>query len=90
MIDYLLGYSQKLQEVHMVYQNALDAFANKQAEDFKVSCRYLLKHRAAIGRGILSPYSNGSLKGKNNLCKLIKRIAFGFGRFDHLRKRILL
>lgn len=105
VIDALLSYSQKLQEAYMVYQNALDAFANKQAddffeaietmpeslpEDFKISCRYLLKHRAAIGRGILSPYSNGPLEGKNNLCKLIKRIAFGFGRFDHLRKRILL
>ncbi|WP_394304575.1 transposase, partial [Lactococcus muris] len=40
--------------------------------------------------GIVSSCSNGPLEGKNNLCKLIKRIAFGFGRFDHLRKRILL
>lgn len=105
VIDALLSYSQKLQEAYRVYQNALDAFANKQADDFfegietlpeslpdafKRSCRYLLKHKAAICRGILSPYSNGPLEGKNNLCKLIKRIAFGFGRFDHLRKRILL
>ncbi|WP_439108850.1 transposase [Lactococcus ileimucosae] len=39
---------------------------------------------------MVSPYSNGPLEGKNNLCKLIKGIAFGFGRFAHLRKRILL
>ncbi|WP_271329433.1 ISL3 family transposase [Lactococcus muris] len=105
VIDYLLSYSQKLQEAYTVYQNVLDAFQNKQAddffeaietlpeslpEDFKKSCRYLLKHKQAIARGIVSPYSNGPLEGKNNLCKLIKRIAFGFVRFDHLRKRILL
>ncbi|WP_271328129.1 transposase, partial [Lactococcus muris] len=58
--------------------------------DFKKSCRYLIKHKQAIARGIVSSCSNGPLEGKNNLCKLIKRIAFGFGRFDHLRKRILL
>jgi transposase len=105
VIDYLLSYSQNLQEAHGVYQSALDAFQNRQAddffetietmpeslpEDFKKSCRYLLKHRAAIRRGILSPYSNGPLEGKNNLCKLNKRIALGFVRFDHLKKRILL
>lgn len=59
-------------------------------EDFKKSCRYLLQHNQAISRGIVSPYSNGPLEGKNNLCKLIKGIAFGFGRFAHLRKWILL
>ncbi len=105
VIDYLLAYSPQLQAAYEVYQSALDAFQNKQAEDFfeviqtlpeslpedfKKSCRYLLKHKQAISRGIVSPYSNGPLEGKNNLCKLIKRIAFGFVRFDHLRKRILL
>ncbi|WP_394304517.1 transposase [Lactococcus muris] len=49
----------------------------------------MLKHKQSISRGLISPYSNDALEGKNNLCKLIKRIAFGFGRFDHLRKRIL-
>lgn len=104
VIDALLSYSQKLQAAYMVYQNALEAFQNKKADeffevietipeslpkDFIKSCHYLLKHKSAICRGILSPYSNGPLEGKNNLCKLIKRIAFGFVRFDHLRKRIL-
>lgn len=105
VIDYLLAYSQQLQEAYEVYQSALDAFHDKHPdrffevietlpeslpEDFKKSCRYLIKHKQAIARGIVSSCSNGPLEGKNNLCKLIKRIAFGFGRFDHLRKRILL
>ena len=35
-------------------------------------------------------FSNGKLEGKNNLIKVIKRIAFGFNTFRHLRKRILI
>lgn len=105
VIDALLSYSEVLQEAYALYQNALDAFRDQHAHDFfevienlseslpiafKKSLRYLLKHKQAITRGILLPFSNGPLEGKNNLAKLIKRIAFGFGRFDHLRKRILL
>ncbi|WP_317915742.1 transposase, partial [Tetragenococcus halophilus] len=36
------------------------------------------------------PYSNGKLEGKNNLIKVIQRIAFGFRSFNHLRKRVLI
>lgn len=37
------------------------------------------------------PVSAGAeLEGKNNLIKVIKRIAFGFRTFNHLRKRILI
>ena len=35
-------------------------------------------------------FSNGKLEGKNNLIKVIKRFAFGFRTFCHLRKRILI
>ncbi|MFB5473591.1 transposase [Enterococcus faecalis] len=34
-------------------------------------------------------YSNGKLEGKNNLIKVIKRIAFVFRTFRHLRLRIV-
>ena len=105
VIDYLLSQSKHLETAYEVLQNALDAFRAKQPtaffdaieslpntlpEGFKKSCRYLLRHKTAISCGLLSPYSNGPLEGKNNLCKVIKRIAFGFSRFTHLRKRILL
>jgi len=105
VIDTLLSSSKILQEAYDVYQDCLEAFQNRKPEAFfnaikqmpnalpkafKKSCRYLLRHQPAISRGILSDFSNGPLEGKNNLSKLIKRIAFGFGRFDHLRKRILL
>lgn len=105
IIDYILVYSKQLEAAYEVFQNALDAFHDKQPkaffdvieslpailpESFKKSCRYLLRHKTAISFGLLLPYSNGPLEGKNNLCKVIKRIAFGFSQFKHLRKRILL
>ena len=34
--------------------------------------------------------NNGIIEGKNNLIKCIKRIAFGYRRFDHFIARIFL
>ena len=36
------------------------------------------------------PYSNGKLEGKNNLIKVLQRIAFGFRNFENMRRRIFL
>ena len=33
--------------------------------------------------------TNGFIEGKNNICKVIKRNAFGFKSFEHLRNKIL-
>ena len=33
--------------------------------------------------------TNGFIEGKNNYCKVVKRIAFGFKKFDVLRNRIM-
>ena len=34
--------------------------------------------------------NNGIIEGTNNYIKCIKRIAFGYRRFDHFKTRILL
>ena len=34
--------------------------------------------------------SNGYMEGKNNLCKAIKRVGFGYKNFKLLRNRIML
>lgn len=47
-------------------------------------------HTEAIINSLKYPYSNGKLEGKNNLIKVIKRIAFGFRTFRHLRMRVLI
>ncbi|MGX7232912.1 transposase, partial [Enterococcus italicus] len=51
---------------------------------------YLNKHKKAIINSLKFPYSNGKLEGKNNLIKVIKRIAFGFRTFRNLRKRVMI
>ena len=34
-------------------------------------------------------FTNGFIEGKNNLCKVIKRISFGYKKFRNLRSKIL-
>ncbi|MBU5368831.1 transposase, partial [Enterococcus avium] len=85
--------------------NLLDAFDAKDYTDFyeridhlppmldpafKKAILYLNKHKQAIINALKYPYSNGKLEGKNNLIKVIKRVAFGFRTFRHLRMRILI
>ena len=35
-------------------------------------------------------YSNGALEGINNKIKVIKRVSYGYRRFENLRKRVLI
>ncbi|MEY8459256.1 hypothetical protein AALA58_09200 [Lactococcus ileimucosae] len=50
----------------------------------------MLKHKTAIQRGIVSPYSHGPPEGSTTFGSSLSALPFGFGRFDHLRKQILL
>lgn len=105
VLDYLLSVDPQLRQSYEVYQNLLDAFDAKDFNTFfelintlpkslntgfKKAVIYLNKHRTAIINALKYPYSNGKLEGKNNLIKVIKRIAFGFRTFRHLRKRVLI
>jgi len=105
VLDYLLSIDDQLRQSYEVYQELLDAFDAKDFteffdlieslphsmnEGFKKAIRYLRKHKEAITNSLKYPYSNGKLEGKNNLIKLIKRIAFGFRTFRHLRMRVLI
>lgn len=105
VMDYLLSIDSRLRQSYEIYQELLDAFDAKDSKAFfdlldslpktldsafKKSITYLNKHKKAIINALNYPYSNGKLEGKNNLIKVIKRIAFGFRTFRHLRKRILI
>ena len=105
VLDYLLSINPQLRQSYEVYQNLLDAFdakdfntffewidtlPNSLNAEFKKAATYLNKHRKAIINALKYPYSNGKFEGKNNLIKVIKRIAFGFRTFRHLRKRVLI
>ncbi|MDN6166795.1 MAG: ISL3 family transposase [Tetragenococcus koreensis] len=105
VVDYLLTIDPVLQASYDVYQGLMGAFEKREAqqffeiidqlpqtleEPFRKSLRFLTKYRKAITLPFTQPYSNGKLEGKNNLIKVIQRIAFGFHTFQHLRKRVLI
>lgn len=56
----------------------------------KKSLKYLTKHTRSIKNALRLPYSNGKLEGKNNLIKVLQRVAFGFRNFGNMRRRIFL
>ncbi|HBG9611609.1 transposase, partial [Enterococcus sp. HMSC035C10] len=104
-LDYLLSIDNQLRQSYEVYQELLAAFDAKDFTEFfnlieslphslndgfKKAICYLKKHTEAITNSLKYPYSNGKLEGKNNLIKVIKRIAFGFRTFRHLRMRVLI
>ncbi|GMQ73389.1 hypothetical protein TEHSL10_10230 [Tetragenococcus halophilus] len=106
VVDYLLTIDPVLKASYDVYQDLLDAFENGKAqsffaiidqqlsplleEPFKKALHHLQKYRKEITLSFTQPYSNGKLERKNNLIKVIQRIAFGFRSFNHLRKRVLI
>lgn len=105
VLDYLLSIDNQLRQSYEVYQELLAAFDAKDFTEFfnlieslphslndgfKKAICYLKKHTEAITNSLKYPYSNGKLEGKNNLIKVIKRIAFGFRTFRHLRMRVLI
>lgn len=49
----------------------------------------LLKDEAAVRAGLSLPWSNGQVEGHVNRLKLIKRMMYGRGGFDLLRRRVL-
>ncbi|SLC85172.1 Transposase and inactivated derivatives [Mycobacteroides abscessus subsp. abscessus] len=105
MLDHLLAIDTSLKESYEVYQELLASFEAKDSlrfftqmeqlpttldHSFKKAILYLTKHKQAISNALTYPYSNGKLEGKNNLIKVMKRMAFGFRTFRHLRRRILI
>jgi transposase len=50
----------------------------------------LRRDEAAVIAGLTLPWSSGVVEGHNTRIKLIKRMMYGRGRFDLLRKRVLL
>ncbi|XKQ12214.1 transposase [Enterococcus faecalis] len=105
VLDYLLSIDDQLRQSYEVYQELLAAFDAKDFteffdlieslphsmnEGFKKAIRYLRKHKEAITNSFKISLFKRKTGGKNNLIKVIKRIAFGFRTFRHLRMRVLI
>jgi transposase len=50
----------------------------------------LRRDEAAVAAGVTLPWSSGVVEGVNTRIKLVKRQMYGRGRFDLLRRRVLL
>ena len=69
-------------------------YESKIKEFKKVMCTYKewlkeIRNSFIIDDKTHRRLTNGFIEGKNNICKVIKRNAFGFKSFDHLRNKIL-
>jgi len=105
VLDHLLSIDTTLKESYEIYQELLYHYDKRDHkaifatienlprtldEQFKKSICYLIKYKTSIKHSFLYPYSNGKIEGKNNLIKVIKRIAFGFRTFRTLKMRIFI
>ena len=64
--------------------------ATVQIEEFETCLKMLENREPYILNAFDTKLSNGFTEGTNNMIKVIKRIAFGYRSFEHLRKRIFL
>ena len=105
ILDKLLSYSEDLKFHYNLYQLLLFHFQNKEPDKFfgliednlkqvhplfQTVFKTFLKDKEKIINALQLPYSNAKLEATNNLIKLIKRNAFGFGNFENFKKRIFI
>ena len=70
-------------------EKVLDEFENNVSDYMKTSIK-TAKEIHRLYKTLLSMITNGVLEGINNKIKIIKRIAFGYRCFFHLKNRILI
>lgn len=56
----------------------------------QTSIKSARKFKEYIKNALENPYSNGCMEGNNNKIKVIKRVSYGYKRFDNFKKRILI
>lgn len=70
--------------------NWLEEAENAKISEFENCIKSLKKWRHYIAESLQVSYTNAYTEGKHNLIKTLKRNAFGFRNFEHMRKRLLL
>lgn len=77
------------------FESWIDQVEKEEINEFETSIRTLLKWRNEIRNSFIidkkynRSFNNASTEGSNNLCKVIKRVSFGYKDFELMRKRIL-
>lgn len=105
IVTYLINTNEILKSDYNCYQGIINALKNKDFNKFKSivtnkSNNISIKMKKAltlfekninyIENTFNTTINNGVIEGTNNLIKTIKRIGFGYKRFDHFIARIFL
>ena len=105
MVNYMVNTNQELKATYECYQGIINSIKDKDFNKFKKIIYHQDKNISSKMNQALTLYrenieyiensfkydiNNGIIEGTNNLIKTIKRIAFGYRKFDHFISRIFL
>ena len=105
IVSYLINTDKTLKATYHCYQGLINSIKNKDFTKFNNIVKHSNKDISDKMKQALSLYkgnikyiensfkydiNNGVIEGKNNLIKSIKRIAFGYRKYDHFIARIFL
>lgn len=105
IVQYLINTDSTLKATYECYQGLINSLNEKNFNKFKAIISHSNKNISPKMKQALNLYrenikyiensfkydiNNGIIEGTNNLIKCIKRIAFGYRKFDHFIARIFL
>lgn len=105
IVQYLINTDKTLKATYECYQGIINSLREKDFNKFKLIVNHSNNNISIIMRKALKLYNNnikyiensfkydinnGVIEGTNNLIKCLKRIAFGYRRYDHFIARIFL
>lgn len=105
IVTYLINTNKELKSTYECYQGIINSIKNKDFNKFKNiiehtnnDISYKMKQALKlynqnikyIENSFKHDINNGVIEGTNNLIKVLKRIAFGYRKYDHFIARIFL
>lgn len=88
--SYKIREAKTMEEAEQAFHNWLIWAENTEMAEFKDCITAFHNWSREIINSIIYGYNNGYTEGINNLIKVIKRNAYGYHKFENLRKRIFL
>ena len=105
MVNFMINTNQELKATYECYQGIINSIQNKNFKKFKdivfhpnnnisnkmqQALNLYRKNIEFIENSFKYDINNGVIEGTNNLIKTLKRIAFGYRKYDHFVSRIFL
>ena len=90
IVQHLINTDKTLKATYNCYQGIINSLKEKNFNKFKSIVNDKNKYIEYIENSFKYDINNGIIEGTNNLIKCLKRIAFGYRRYDHFIARIFL